>query len=178
LSSINLLKIDSILFKTYPIRCQSLLLSEKKLGGIFSKSDFNQLQSFSGSIRASNTNKTIFIHRRNTKKGLIDRGLQYAEEIVSRIQKMNIEIVYLEDFSLDDQIKLVKSAKTLIGFHGAGLANMVWQESNAKIIEISETRITQHFRHIASVCGHEYVFLKASTLLKRKDSELESIFKH
>jgi len=162
--TLNLLKIENYVIKKYPVNCEELVFSEKNIGGIFTKSDHIELLNFSSGIKPSGNNQILFIDRKNKHKGYLDRGLKYADLINHKLKNFNTVKVYLEDLSLIDQISLFKSSKLVIGFHGAGLANMVWVDRPVKIFEITETRITSHFEHIASVCGHKYAMLKASEL--------------
>ena len=48
--------------------------------------------------------------------------------LLSKIK--NLKKVYLEDYSLFDQISLFNNAKYIIGVHGAGMSNVVF--SNKK----------------------------------------------
>lgn len=70
------------------------------------------------------------------------------------------------------QASLIKSADIVVGFHGAGLANIDWLNSNAKVIEISENRKTSHFEHISSVCNVQYGRFMASKLVDLNESEI------
>ena len=166
LEALNFLKIENYVVKKYPVYCDELVFSEKNIGGIFTKLDHAELKNFSSEIKPSSSNQILFIDRKNKQKGFLERGLKYADVITNLFQNFDTTRVYLEDLSLIEQISLFKSAKLVIGFHGAGLANMVWIDRSVKIFEITEDRITSHFEHIASVCEHEYTMLKASELAK------------
>lgn len=174
--TLSFLKIKNFMVKKYPIRCDTLIFSEKNIGGIFSKFDHAMLLEFSNRIKPIDNNQILFIDRRNKQKGYFDRGIEYADLIARKFKGLNIRKVYLEDLSFTDQISLVKSSKLVIGFHGAGLANIVWIDHPIKIFEITEERIMGHFEHISSVCGHEYTMLKASKLAKYSDVQISKLF--
>ena len=89
----------------------------------------------------------------------------------------SFKVVYLEELSLIEQISLVKNARVLAGFHGAGLANIVWNTKKCKVIEISESRITSHFSHISSICKHDYRFVKASELIKYSKKDFSALIR-
>ena len=175
LETLNFLKIENFVIKKYPVQCDELVFSEKNIGGIFTKLDHIELKNFSMEIKPSNSNQILFIDRKNKQKGFLERGLKYADVITNLFQNFNTTRVYLEDLSLIEQISLFKSAKLVIGFHGAGLANIVWIDRSIKILEITEDRITSHFEHIASVCGHEYTMLKASELAKYNAAQISKL---
>jgi len=175
LETLNFLKIENFVIKKYPVQCDELVFSEKNIGGIFTKLDHIELKNFSREIKPSNSNQILFIDRKNKQKGFLERGLKYADVITNLFQNFDTTRVYLEDLSLIEQISLFKSAKLVIGFHGAGLANIVWIDGSIKILEITEDRITSHFEHIASVCGHEYTMLKASELAKYNAAQISKL---
>jgi hypothetical protein len=176
MDTLNFLKIKNFIVKKYPICCDTLIFSEKNIGGIFSKFDYSMLLEFSNKIKPTNNNKILFIDRKNKQKGYFDRGIEYADIIASKFKTLNIQKVYLEDLSFTEQISLIKSSKLIIGFHGAGLANIVWIDHPIKIFEITEERIMGHFEHISSICGHEYTMLKASKLAKYNDVQISKLF--
>jgi len=175
LEALNFLKIENFVVKKYPVHCDALIFSEKNIGGIFTKLDHVELKNFSSEIKPSSSNQILFIDRKNKHKGFLERGMKYADVINNLFQNFDITRVYLEDLSLIEQISLFKSAKLVIGFHGAGLANMVWIDRSVKIFEITEDRITSHFEHIASVCEHEYKMLKASELAKYSATQISKL---
>lgn len=175
LETLNFLKIKNFVVKNYPVHCDELVFSEKIIGGIFTKLDHIELKNFSSEIKPSSSNQILFIDRKNKQKGYLERGLKYADVITDIFKHFDTTIVYLENLSLVEQISLFKSAKLIIGFHGAGLANMVWIDGSVKIFEITENRITSHFEHIASICEHEYTMLKASELAKYNAAQISKL---
>jgi len=164
--TLELLRIQDKMYIPYPIMCEELILSEKTFGGIFTSQDHKKLLNFSKNISANPRFKKIFIGRKNKSKGLISRGIDLTAEIESLFSRKSFKVVYLEDLNLVDQISIARGADVIAGFHGAGLAHMIWQNSSCKVIEISETRMTSHFSHLARVCGHQYVFCKSSDVVK------------
>jgi len=172
LEVLDFLNITNYVTKFSPIKCRELLLNEKSLGGIFEKSDHKLLQRIFADIEPTKADKPIFISRRNRVKGYLDRGIQYTDLLEKKLSNCGFITVYLEDLSFIDQVSLIKSTNIVVGFHGAGLANIVWLNSNAKVIEISETRKTSHFEHISSVCKVQYGRIMASKLVDLNESEI------
>ena len=172
LEVLDFLNIKNYITKFSPIKCRELLLSEKSLGGIFEKTDLKLLHDIFSHIVPSKENKSIFVSRRNSAKGYLDRGIKYSHLIEKKFSDCGFMVVYLEDLSFIEQVSLIKSTNTMVGFHGAGLANIVWLNPKAKVIEISETRKTSHFEHISSVCGVHYDRLRASKLVELNEAEI------
>jgi len=172
---LKLIKINKIYLSNNPIRCKELIFSEKNLGGIFSKLDHKLLLDLSKEILPTISKKIVFIKRKNNSKGFLDRGIQFSKTIENKFKSIGAEIVALEDLSISAQIACSKSADILVGFHGAGLANMVWMDKPRSIIEITETRVTNHFAQISKVCGHSHKLLIASELNKLSLQELQDM---
>jgi len=171
----KILKNTKSAYFDYPVLCEKLVISEKTSGGIFTQADHRKLLSFSKNIKPKSDNKNIFISRKNRLKDIEGRGIQYIDEIELLFARNSFKIVFLEELSLIDQISTVKNAQVIAGFHGAGLANIVWSKDKYKVIEISESRITSHFQHIASICKHEYRFVKASELVNYSKNDFYSL---
>ena len=175
--SLNILRNTKNVYFDYPVLCENLVTSEKTSGGIFTQSDHGKLLNFSKNIEPKMNNKNVFITRKNRLKGIESRGIQYIDEIESLFARNSFEVIAFEELSLVDQISTIKNAQVVAGFHGAGLANIVWSKNKCKVVEISESRITNHFKHLASICKHEYRYVKASELVNYSKNEFESLVK-
>jgi hypothetical protein len=175
--ALNILSITKSEYINYPILCETLTISEKTLGGIFTHSDHKKLLRFAKNIKPKSINGKIFISRKNRFKDSEGRGIKYIDEIEILFAKNMFSIIYFEDLSLVEQISIVKNAQIIAGFHGAGLANIVWNTNNCKIIEISETNITSHFLHLASICNHKYIFVKASELINFSKKDFSDLIR-
>jgi len=93
----------------------------------------------------------IYVSRRKSR-----RSLPAEVEIEKYLVSQGFQIVYAEDHSIDDQIKIFKNASVIIGVHGAGLTNSVWS-TNCKLIELMpRKRINRCFEWQANICGQEY----------------------
>ena len=57
------------------------------------------------------------------------------DEVNNMLVKHDFSIYSLEKMSFFDQVSLFKNAKSIIGAHGAGLANIIFS-SNANVLEI------------------------------------------
>lgn len=72
----------------------------------------------------------IYINRRNRRR------LQNEEEVQAFLKSQGFVIINLEDLTLDNQVALFSQAAVIVGFHGAGLCNLVFSTASQKIIEI------------------------------------------
>lgn len=139
-----------------PIKVEKIFLSEKNAKFLFSVNDLNLIrEAFLPHIEVGN--KSIFISRKDLRGKKFDsRGIN-SKEVIERVFLENgFDIIYFEDLSLLEQVATSSGAKNIAGFHGAGLANIVWAAPNSNVIEVSNTRITRHFEHVSKICSHKY----------------------
>lgn len=73
--------------------------------------------------------RSIYIHRAT-------RRLRNEREVQSLLSRHGVEIVRLEESSLGQQATLFADADMVIGFHGAGLANLVFARPGTRVVEI------------------------------------------
>ncbi len=72
----------------------------------------------------------VYINRANSRR------LSNEKDVQDFVRNEGFKIISLEDFSLDDQVAIFSQASIIMGFHGAGLCNMVFSSPQQKIIEI------------------------------------------
>lgn len=58
------------------------------------------------------------------------------EELLLKFPSVQLSILHLENYSIEDQISLVHDQNMLIGMHGAGLSHFLWMESQSLVVEI------------------------------------------
>lgn len=93
-----------------------------------------------------------------------DRVLANEREVQALVAERGFEIVHMEDHDLDAQIRLAARARTIMGPHGAGLANMIFAAPDCAVIELIPDRyMTPLFRQLAVDCGHRYGVLAGRT---------------
>ena len=176
ISALNFLSPQNYISLTEPVRVENLILSEKINGKLFSESDLDLLNNSFSSLLAHSNNNRIFISRKDSTGEKYDsRGLQYRHQIESIFKKFEFQIIFMENLSFNDQIKLAKSASIIAGFHGAGLANIVWAMKGSTVIEITGSRVTNHFKYISDLCGHKYMSFSIPTSFSSLEKFLKGI---
>lgn len=73
----------------------------------------------------------LYVSRLSSK-----RSLPQEIKLISELEQLGIFCVELEGLGWLDQVRLFKSAKAVIGPHGAGLANLVFCDPGVRVIEI------------------------------------------
>ena len=64
------------------------------------------------------------------------RRLKNEPEIQSYLTSIGYSVLNLEDLTLDDQVHLFSHATEIMGFHGAGLTNILFCNKDVKVFEI------------------------------------------
>jgi hypothetical protein len=156
--ALDILKYNSYIIPNGPIKVDKVIMSEKITGQVFSKNDLNLVKRAFAPYIQPNLNQSIFISRKD-KSGdkFKSRGMDLKKQIEELFISKGFTIVYLEELNFVEQINLLSSSIRIAGFHGAGLANIVWANT-ANIIEISKTQKTRHFEHLSEICSHKYSF--------------------
>ena len=67
------------------------------------------------------------------------RRLKNEKEVQDYLAGIGFQILDLENYSLDQQATLFLKAKHIIGFHGAGLANLFFSTSETCVLEIVDS---------------------------------------
>ena len=117
-------------------------------------------------IESSPVGEKIYISRKNTS----NRVLLNEKEIESTVQSMGFDIVEMENYSLEEQIKIASGAHTIVAPHGAGLANMLFAPPESNVIELIPDRyMTPLFKQLAIDCNHRY-----SVLVGQVDTRAET----
>ena len=71
-----------------------------------------------------------------SRKDSTHRKILNEIELITLLKKLNFQIITLSGMNMFDQINLFKRAKVIIGYHGAGFANLVFSSPKTKVIEI------------------------------------------
>lgn len=101
-------------------------------------------------------------------------------EIQKVFEKNGYEIIYAEDYTLADQIKMFSSAKSLASISGTGLFNAFWCDENTEVFEILSTvGYKYHYGEFAKHSGtkHKYIDVRNLSIeesLEKINSEIQN----
>ena len=95
----------------------------------------------------------IFISRTRSS-----RTLPFEAMLENLLQsKLGFQVIHAQDFSLCEQQRLFRHARVVVGFHGAGLSNMIWCRDEVLIIEIARSSYAApYFAMDANCLGFEH----------------------
>lgn len=109
--------------------------------------------------------KLFMKYRESDKKiFLIRRGYRSAtnlKELISIAETYGFDCIQTDNMSLPEQIKLFSNTRWLIGFHGAGLTNMIFRkDKEMSVLEIfPKNKVPLHYWHLTIDFGFNYSFL-------------------
>ena len=101
---------------------------------------------------------------RHTGGGASRRSIPNHAEVQSLVEEwveppLEFLNVRLEELDLATQIRLLASAKIIVGQHGAGLGNAVWMDPGGTVVEITNRPELRHFEIISRGMQHQHLTL-------------------
>ena len=89
-----------------------------------------------------NTFDKFFIDR----KDKTTRKILNNDEVINVFKEKGFKVLYLEDYSIEEQAHLFHNAKVIAGIHGAGLTNLIFCKEGTKVIELqNHVNVTTYF---------------------------------
>lgn len=123
-------------------------------------------------------NQKIYISRNKSNK----RTLLNEAEIIPLLNEYGFKIIYTEELSIEEQIKLFSQTSHLLSIHGAGLSNLVFMQPNSKVIEIRHEELNpmlNFFYTLSHTFNMQYYYVfginKGDTLPNENRPEDKSI---
>ena len=88
---------------------------------------------------ATNVNPTarIFLSRRHSTW----RRLSNEQEIIALLREFNFEVVFSEDFSFEEQVKIFKNAAFIVAPNGSALNNLIFSNPNVKVLMFGQKNL-------------------------------------
>jgi hypothetical protein len=101
------------------------------------------------------------------------RRVSNEKKLVKRLNKRGFVDIELSNLSVQEQIKYFKNAKYIIGPHGAGLTNIVYN-TNGTVIELFPiNKVRPYFFRIAMQLGIEYDYFTYPQENKKADIRVD-----
>lgn len=89
------------------------------------------------------------------------RGIRNESELLAALEATGFRCLSMEGRSLEDQALIFRDADFILASHGAGLANVVFNERAAPVFEFFGSYLSNHFRMLSALLGHEYHVIAA-----------------
>lgn len=114
--------------------------------------------------------RKIFISRKNVK----NKRLINEETVIEITKRYNFEIVYPEELTLMEQIKLFSESEYIIGSTGAAFTNILFCPKNAKIMCIIPEKYRFYgYSTIAKILDLQCAFLDAEVIEEKQAISME-----
>ena len=105
--------------------------------------------------RSLSRGERIFVSRRKAKY----RRILNEPELMPILTEYGFSVVYLEDYSVEEQISVMKFAKIVVSPHGSGLGNLLYCDPDTKVMEIFSGLNTDLIYLVAASLNLEYYYL-------------------
>ena len=118
-----------------------------------------------------------------TRKDSFYRNILNEKDITDILREKNFRIINLNNFSIDEQIKIFSTSDTIISATGSSLANIVFCKEGTKIYEIipeyklpDENNFKNRYFDISKTLNLQHCFYKADSIKTNKHNPLLSNF--
>jgi capsular polysaccharide biosynthesis protein len=123
--------------------------AERTVEGCLSGRASGAMAMAAGAVRGGGQNR-VYLSRR----GMAKRRFSDEEALEIALRRMGFMIVAPERLSVDEQIGLFTNADVVVGFTGAGFANVIYCRPKARIIEIQTASLQGIWvRNLALIAG-------------------------
>ena len=105
------------------------------------------------------------------------RAIINDQEVVSAVSKYGFRVINLDTVSFRQQISLFTNTCSLVGVHGAGLANMLFMRPGNNIFEIRRKNdsLNNCYYSLSSSLKHHYYFMEANETIDDTRNSLEAV---
>ncbi len=98
----------------------------------------------------------IYISRARAPK----RRIVNEDEIIGALGEFGFRVVYAEEHSFAEQVRMARAARFLVSNHGAGLTNMIFMRPGGRVLELRHhtDRINNCYFTLASALGLDFYY--------------------
>ena len=103
-----------------------------------------------------NPHRLLYISRDKAKRRKVTNELELSSFLMSK----GFEKVILEDYTMDEQVRLMQESKMVISCHGAGLTNIMFMQKGQTVIELKSSNNNYWcYFSLARVFGLDYNYI-------------------
>jgi len=113
-----------------------------------------------------------------SRKFAARRKVLNEDKVALALIAQGFEVVFFENYTFAEQLTLCASAKTIVGMHGAGLANMIFQPADARVVELRKYDNNENifFSELAHTLGLQYQLLYCKAQNERDSVQDADLF--
>ena len=160
-SSLSPFVFQEVKFVNHIIPCKNLHIpTHTAPTGNYNEALIKDLRSFYTDFYSKTDSDSIgdkvYISRSKAPK----RKIQNEEECLVVLKEYGFKVVYFEDYSFEQQVKICLDARYLISNHGAGLTNMLFMKSGSSVFELRKKADIRNncFFSLASALNLKYFY--------------------
>lgn len=114
------------------------------------------------------TMDAVFVVR-GTKTSFRKTNHQGYSALLQRVKgKKKVRVVdFAEAGDIIEQMKIVRSAKALVGVHGAGLTHALWMHQGSRVLELTQEFRCHCYQAISNFVGHEWEGISKDRIMPR-----------
>lgn len=101
--------------------------------------------------------KKIYIDRKVKDVKRFTRLITNNNKIKFILKKNGFKILYMEDYTISEQISIVNNAKIICGLHGAAFANIVFCKKNTFIVEMTTKTTGDQIKNLSKKNKLKYI---------------------
>lgn len=99
--------------------------------------------------------RRVYVSRARTRRRILNE-----ERLLPLLREHGFEVVFCEELSLREQIRLFAETSVIMGAHGSGLNNSLFLPPGGRLLEIyNPLRWNYCVRNVANTLGHEHWYL-------------------
>ena len=146
------LTVDVINARTYTLYSAAHLYARPLPQASFSLQDARFLRSLFG-VQESEAAVRLYVARGQTRR----RRIRNEAEVIALMRRLGFDIVDPAAHTVREQARLFASARTVIGFHGAGLTNAIFCGKDTRLVEVFDRGyVADHYSTLAAQLGLDY----------------------
>ena len=108
------------------------------------------------------SHRKIYVSRSKCSR----RFVVNEDEVCSLLESLDFEILHVQDYSFEEQVKISSETQIMVGLTGSGLNNMMFMPSNSHVLEFKmcEDYHNLHYFGFASGLHLNYWYLVCDTI--------------
>ncbi len=129
------------------------------------------------SLKDENFPEKIYIDRGDASPNVSSRRRILNEADVKKVVvSKGYKVLQLSDYKFTDQIKLFFNAKKITGLHGAGFANVIFNDSKLKMLELKPSGAGKMCENLARKCKIQYECISVKPEIHNENNQMGNIY--
>lgn len=178
ISSLSPFVFKEVKFVSNIIRCKTLYIpTHTAPTGNYNEILIRGLRNFYTDFYCKTSSESIgdkvYISRSKAQK----RKIKNEEECLVVLKEYGFKVVYFEDCSFEQQVKIALNARYLISNHGAGLTNMLFMKSGSSVFELRKKADIRNncFFSLASSLNLKYFYQICDSVDPQEDAHTANL---